>query len=92
MIGDWQVTEVIDKIKAMQYYDIEVSIEKPFNLPKNMPFKLEMKDGEAIFKVLALSEHDAYEKIFTWLNDSPDWEKGWSDDNEGGNPYGEDIQ
>tara|TARA_B100000780_G_scaffold277465_1_gene248227 strand:- start:2443 stop:2721 length:279 start_codon:yes stop_codon:yes gene_type:complete len=92
MIGDWQVTEAIDKIKAMKYFDIEVSIEKPFQLPKNMPFQLKFVDGDAVFRVLASSEHDAYEKIFGWLNDSPDWSRGWSDDNEGEDPYDEDIQ
>ena len=60
MIGDWQVTEVIDKIKAMEYYDIIVSLETPFKLPKDLPFQLKFVDGEAVFRVLASSEHDAY--------------------------------
>ena len=51
MIGDWQVTEAIDKIKAMQYFDIEVSIEKPFKMPKNMPFQLKFVDGLMIMRV-----------------------------------------
>lgn len=61
------IIQILDKIKKSQYYDIDVSFAYPLKLPTNLPFEVNINDGEATFRVLASNEDEAYSRVFEYL-------------------------
>jgi len=59
--------EVLDRIKNMQYFTVEVELEGPVEFDGVVPYDMTIMDNIATVTVLADSKEDAYNKAFEYL-------------------------
>ena len=59
--------EVLDRIKNMQYFTVEVELEGPVEFDGVVPYDMTIMDNIATVTVLAESKQDAYNRAFEYL-------------------------
>jgi hypothetical protein len=59
--------DIIDRIKNMQYYTVEVEMNGPVEFDGVVPYDMTITDNIATVTVLAESKQDAYNKAFEYL-------------------------
>ena len=67
-----EVINILNKIKYSKFYEIDVSMEAPFKMRRNVPFEVLINDGVARFRVLASSYLEAHNRVFDYLNSLDD--------------------
>lgn len=59
--------EVLDRIKNMQYFTVEVELDGPVEFSGVVPYDMTIMDNIATVTVLAESKQDAYNRAFEYL-------------------------
>lgn len=62
------VSLMLDHIKRMQWFEITVDLPSGFSLQGKMPYDVSVKGAEARFRILAINEDVATEKVYAFLN------------------------
>lgn len=58
---------VLNRIKNMEYYTVEVELDGPIEFDGVVPYDMTIMDNIATVTVLAESKQDAYNKAFEYL-------------------------
>ena len=64
------VMDVINRIKFMKIYEVDVAIPENFRFSGIIPFDMTISDNRIIAKILAISHEDALEKMERYLQDN----------------------
>lgn len=68
MADSMTVALILDSIKRMQWYEIIVDLPDDFSLRGKMPFDVSVSGAQAKFRILAINEDIATEKVYAFLN------------------------
>lgn len=63
------VMDVINRIKFMKHYEVDVAIPEDFRFIGVVPFDMIISDNRIKAKILAISHEDALEKMERYLDD-----------------------
>ena len=63
------VMDVINRIKFMKHYGVDVAIPEDFRFSGIVPFDMIIGDNRIKAKILAISHEDALEKMERYLDD-----------------------
>lgn len=63
------ISQLLNRIKNSSYHTVEVDLPEGFELSGPVPFDIEINNGTAAFKVLAVDEDTATERVYEYLNE-----------------------
>lgn len=63
------INQLLNRIKNSSYHMVEVDLPEGFKLSGRVPFGIKINNGIAIFKVLAVDEDAATERVYEYLNE-----------------------
>jgi hypothetical protein len=61
------ILKVMDRIKALQEFEVKTTLPEDFRFKGKVPFDLQIVDGEAKIKVLALTLEEAMMRVDLFL-------------------------
>jgi hypothetical protein len=61
------IKELMNRIKAMQEFEVETTLPEGFRFRGKVPFDMEIRGDKVIIKVLALTLEDAIFRVDTFL-------------------------
>ena len=61
------ILTVMDRIKALQEFEVKTTLPEDFRFNGRVPFDMQIKDGEATIKVLALTLEEAMMRVDSFL-------------------------
>lgn len=62
------INELMDRLKSLREFTVEIDIPNGLMLNGVVPFDAKIDGTKGIFKVLALTQDEADEKVFEFLN------------------------
>ena len=61
------ILTVMDRIKALQEFEVKTTLPEDFRFNGRVPFDMQIIDGEATIKVLALTIDEAMMRVDSFL-------------------------
>ena len=61
------ILTVMDRIKALQEFEVKTTLPEGFRFNGKIPFDMQIEDGEATIKVLALTLDEAMMRVDSFL-------------------------
>lgn len=61
------INQIMDRIKNLQEFTIEVDLPENFKLHGSIPYDLKISDNKARVKIYALSYDEAYSKVNEYI-------------------------
>ena len=61
------ILTVMDRIKALQEFEVKTTLPEGFRFNGRVPFDMQIVDGEATIKVLALTLDEAMMRVDSFL-------------------------
>ena len=61
------ILTVMDRIKALQEFEVKTTLPEGFRFNGKIPFDMQIVDGEATIKVLALTLDEAMMRVDSFL-------------------------